>query len=134
MIRSLVGEDGGSDAVVVDIEVVDALRHAVKEKNPNALANCDAFDLTVLENRAKYDVKESLSLCSSIEAFGTPENEAFIVVAREPMMRMKCTSHLIPHWCSTLCRHQDISKIPEDEKGCLSTGAHVWECYLLAFV
>ncbi|GMF33159.1 unnamed protein product [Phytophthora lilii] len=60
----LVGEDGrdltSATSVAVDVEDVDTLRKAVKEECPNSLANVDAADLTLFENRAKYDAKEAL--------------------------------------------------------------------------
>ncbi|POM60808.1 Crinkler (CRN) family protein [Phytophthora palmivora] len=80
----LVGEDGNAltsaDAVVVDIEDVAAFRKAVKGECPNALANVDAADLTVFENRAKYDAKEALEEDSPIGSFGGSMTDALIVV------------------------------------------------------
>ncbi|POM69908.1 Crinkler (CRN) family protein [Phytophthora palmivora] len=84
----LVSEDGNAltsaTSVVVDIEDVAALRHAVKKEfSDSHLAGIAAADLTVFENRAKYDAKEPLTSGSSIEAFGPSENEALIVVVRD---------------------------------------------------
>ncbi|GMF37083.1 unnamed protein product [Phytophthora lilii] len=67
----LVGEDGNdltsADAIFVDIEDVVALRDAVKEKfSDSHLAGIAASDLTVFENRAKYDAKEALEEDSPI--------------------------------------------------------------------
>jgi hypothetical protein len=58
---------------------VDALRHAVKAACPNALANVDAPELTVFENRAEYDAKQALGEDSPIESFGGSKKDALIV-------------------------------------------------------
>jgi hypothetical protein len=80
----LVSEDGkaltSATSVAVDVEDVDTLRDAVKLKCPNNLANVDAADLTVFENRAKYDANEALEEDSPIGSYGGSKNEALIVV------------------------------------------------------
>ncbi|EEY68342.1 uncharacterized protein PITG_04781 [Phytophthora infestans T30-4] len=83
----LVGEDGNAvtstDAVVVDIEDVVALRDAVKEKlRDSHLAGIAASDLTVFANRAEYDAKRSVLLPQSgspVTAYGNNEDNALIV-------------------------------------------------------
>ncbi|KAI9994926.1 hypothetical protein PInf_011773 [Phytophthora infestans] len=85
--RGNVGEDGNAvtstDAVVVDIEDVVALRHAVKEKFTDShLAGIAASDLTVFANRAEYDAKRSVLLPQSgspVTAYGNNEENALIV-------------------------------------------------------
>ncbi|EEY68323.1 uncharacterized protein PITG_04756 [Phytophthora infestans T30-4] len=83
----LVGEDGNAvtstDAVVVDIEDVDMLRHAVKEQlRDSHLAGIAASDLTVFANRAEYDAKRSVVLphsWSPVTAYGNNGENALIV-------------------------------------------------------
>lgn len=84
----LVSDDGNAvtsaDAVVVDVEDVAALRHAVKATyNDSHLAGIAASDLTVFKNRDKYNANESMTPGSSIEAFGLSENDTLIVQVKE---------------------------------------------------
>jgi hypothetical protein len=81
----LVSEDGKAltsvTSVSLDVEDVDSLRDAVKDKYMDSyLAGFAVNDLTVFENRVKYDTKEPLTPGSSIEAFGPSEHETLIVV------------------------------------------------------
>ncbi|EEY68324.1 uncharacterized protein PITG_04757 [Phytophthora infestans T30-4] len=83
----LVGEDGNAvtstDAVVVDIEDLDTLRGAVKEKlRDSHLAGIAASDLRVFTNRAEYDEKRSVLLPQSwspVTAYGNNGENALIV-------------------------------------------------------
>ncbi|GMF45145.1 unnamed protein product [Phytophthora lilii] len=80
----LVGEDGkdltSATSVAVDVEDVDTLRDAVFVKVSRVLpATVIASDLTVFENRAKYDAKEALEEDSPIGSFGGSKKDALIV-------------------------------------------------------
>jgi hypothetical protein len=81
----LMSEDGKAltsvTSVALDVEDVDSLRDAVKDKYKDSyLTGIAASDLTVFENRVKYDAEEPLTPGSSIEVFGPSEHEALIVV------------------------------------------------------
>jgi hypothetical protein len=81
----LVNEDGkalsSATSVALDVEDVDSLRDAVKYKHKDShLAGIAQSDLTVFENRAKYDAKEALEEDSPIGSYGGSKNEALIVV------------------------------------------------------
>ncbi|KAE8894048.1 hypothetical protein PF005_g28054 [Phytophthora fragariae] len=82
----LVDEDGEAlvwpDAAVVDTEDVVALRDAVKDKYKDSrhLAGIAGSNLTVFENRAKYDENKALEADSPIGSFGRSMKDALIVV------------------------------------------------------
>ncbi|KAI9994923.1 hypothetical protein PInf_011766 [Phytophthora infestans] len=83
----LVGGNGkdltSTTSVGVDVEDVDTLRDAVKEKfRDSHLAGIAASDLTVFANRAEYDAKRSVLLPQSgspVTAYGNNEENALIV-------------------------------------------------------
>ncbi|EEY68352.1 CRN domain-containing protein-containing protein [Phytophthora infestans T30-4] len=83
----LVGENGkdltSTTSVGVDVEDVDTLRDAVKEKlRDSHLAGIAASDLTVFANRAEYDAKRSVLLPQSwspVTAYGNNGENALIV-------------------------------------------------------
>lgn len=68
-------------AVVVEIEDVDALRHAVKDVFKNILADVDAPELSVYQNQVEFKAKRKLQGNSSTELLGQTIVESLVVVA-----------------------------------------------------
>ena len=75
--------------------VVDELRLAVVNKNPNILSSVDASQLKIYKNKTAFDTKEkTLEDDCLVSGLGLSDKEALVVLVPTPTVSILCPSSL----------------------------------------